>query len=79
MLNIVYLHWSKSRIYNERIFLKQIIIIFFYNFCFIKNFEKPDIKEIFINGGFFVLSNKIFKFIKNDQTRFWKNSNCNLR
>jgi len=31
--------------------------------------EKP---EEFINGGFFVLSNKVFKYLKNDQTIFEK-------
>lgn len=46
-------------------------VVYFKNRNVVKRFvEKPDIKEIFINGGFFVLSNKIFKFIKNDQTRW---------
>ena len=30
--------------------------------------EKPQTNEGWINGGFFVLNSKIFKFIKNDQT-----------
>ena len=46
-------------------------VMYFKNKNVVKKFvEKPDIKEIFINGGFFVLSNKIFKFIKNDITRW---------
>ena len=46
-------------------------VVYFKKRNVVKKFiEKPDIKEIFINGGFFVLSNKIFKFIKNDQTRW---------
>ncbi len=32
--------------------------------------EKPDGDGGWINGGFFVLSNKIFKYIENDQTSF---------
>ena len=32
--------------------------------------EKPNIKDIYINGGFFVLSPKIFKYIKGDSTRW---------
>ena len=34
--------------------------------------EKPKNKNYFINGGFFVLSKKIFNFIKNDSTIFEK-------
>ena len=46
-------------------------VVYFKKRNVVKKFiEKPDIKEIFINGGFFVLSNKIFKFIKDDQTRW---------
>ena len=46
-------------------------VVYLKNKNIVKKFvEKPDIKEIFINGGFFVLSNKIFKFIKDDQTRW---------
>jgi len=46
-------------------------VVYFKNKNIVKKFvEKPDIKEIFINGGFFVLSSKIFRFIKNDQTRW---------
>ena len=46
-------------------------VVYFKNKNVVKKFvEKPDIKEIFINGGFFVLSNKIFKYIKNDNTRW---------
>ncbi len=46
-------------------------VVYLKNKNIVKKFvEKPDIKEIFINGGFFVLSNKIFKFIKNDLTRW---------
>jgi len=46
-------------------------VIYFKNKNIVKKFvEKPDIKEIFINGGFFVLSNKIFRFIKDDLTRW---------
>jgi len=40
-----------------------------------KNFKIKTIKEKpeeFINGGFFVLSNKVFKYLKNDQTIFEK-------
>lgn len=40
--------------------------------------EKPKKKNYFINGGFFVLSKKIFKFIKNDQTIFEKKPLINL-
>lgn len=32
--------------------------------------EKPQAKAGWINGGFFVLSNKIFRYIKNDNTIF---------
>ncbi len=40
----------------------------------VKNFtEKPIIKDNYINGGFFVLSNKIFKYIKNNST-MWEQS-----
>ncbi len=46
-------------------------VVYFKNKNTVKEFvEKPDIKEIFINGGFFVLNNKIFKFIKDDFTRW---------
>ena len=46
-------------------------VVYFKNKNIVKEFvEKPDIKEIFINGGFFVLNKKIFKFIKNDLTRW---------
>ena len=46
-------------------------VVYFKNKNTVKEFvEKPDIKEIFINGGFFVLSSKIFKFIKDDFTRW---------
>ncbi len=46
-------------------------VIYFKNKNIVKKFvEKPDIKEIFINGGFFILSNKIFKFISDDTTRW---------
>jgi len=46
-------------------------VVYFKNKNTVKKFvEKPDIKEIFINGGFFVLNNKIFKFIKDDLTRW---------
>tara|TARA_B110000971_G_scaffold161128_1_gene164686 strand:- start:110 stop:826 length:717 start_codon:yes stop_codon:yes gene_type:complete len=39
----------------------------------VKNFiEKPQVKAGWINGGFFVLSNKIFKYIDNDATIFEK-------
>ena len=34
--------------------------------------EKPEIKSSWINGGFFVLSQKIFSFIKNDSSSFEK-------
>ena len=34
----------------------------------IKFVEKPNIKEIYINGGFFVLANKIFKYIHGYKT-----------
>jgi len=40
-----------------------------------KNFKIKSIKEKpeeFINGGFFVLSNKVFKYLKNDRTIFEK-------
>jgi glucose-1-phosphate cytidylyltransferase len=46
-------------------------VVYFKNKNIVREFvEKPDIKEIFINGGFFVLNNKIFKFIKNDSIRW---------
>jgi len=46
-------------------------VVYLKNKNVVKQFvEKPDIKEIFINGGFFVLSNKIFKYIRNDNTRW---------
>ncbi len=35
-----------------------------------KFIEKPNIKEIHINGGFFVLSTKIFDYISGDKTRW---------
>ena len=35
--------------------------------------EKPRENNILINGGFFVLNKKIFKFIKNDKTIFEEN------
>ena len=35
-----------------------------------KFIEKPNIKEIYINGGFFILTNKIFKYIPGDKTRW---------
>ena len=34
--------------------------------------EKPDIKSSWINGGFFVLNFKVFRFIKNFKTSFEK-------
>jgi glucose-1-phosphate cytidylyltransferase len=34
--------------------------------------EKPEIKSSWINGGFFVLNQKIFSFIKNDSSSFEK-------
>ena len=40
--------------------------------------EKPKNKNYYINGGFFVLSNKIFNFIKNDKTVFEKKPLINL-
>ena len=44
-------------------------VVYFKNKNIVKKFvEKPNIKEIYINGGFFVLSNKIFKYIRNDKT-----------
>tara|TARA_Y100001958_G_C21172381_1_gene503896 strand:- start:315 stop:1082 length:768 start_codon:yes stop_codon:yes gene_type:complete len=46
-------------------------VVYFKNKNIVKSFvEKPDIKEVFINGGFFVLKKNIFKFIKNDLTRW---------
>ena len=35
--------------------------------------EKPDIKGATINGGFFIISNKIFNYIKGDKDIFEKN------
>jgi|TARA_B100001964_G_scaffold30888_1_gene32035 glucose-1-phosphate cytidylyltransferase len=32
--------------------------------------EKPNIKKIYINGGFFVLSPKIIKYIKSNNSRW---------
>ena len=40
--------------------------------------EKPKNNNYYINGGFFVLSKKIFNFIKNDQTIFEKKPLINL-
>jgi len=37
-----------------------------------KFYEKPIISKDWINGGFFVLSKKVIKFIKNDKT-IWEN------
>lgn len=49
-------------------------VVYFKNKNTVKKFvEKPNIKEIFINGGFFVLTNKIFKYIKNSKTRWEAN------
>jgi len=49
-------------------------VVYFKNKNTVKKFiEKPNIKEIFINGGFFVLTNKIFKYIKNNKTRWEAN------
>jgi glucose-1-phosphate cytidylyltransferase len=46
-------------------------VMYFKNRNIVKSFiEKPNIKEIYINGGFFILTNKIFKYIKNDNTRW---------
>ena len=37
----------------------------------VKSFiEKPQLNSGWINGGFFVLNKKIFKYIKNDKTVF---------
>ena len=45
----------------------------------IKKFkEKPQISSSWINGGFFVLNSKIFKFIKNDKTMLEKEPLENL-
>ena len=40
------------------------------NNCLVKNIKEKPIE--YINGGFFVLSNKIFSFLKNDKTIFEK-------
>ena len=41
-------------------------VVYFKNKNIVREFvEKPDIKEIFINGGFFVLSKKAIKYIDN--------------
>ena len=40
------------------------------NFQVQKFQEKPQAKAGWINGGFFVLNKKVFKFLKNDQTIF---------
>ena len=46
-------------------------VVYFKNKNTVKKFvEKPNIKEIYINGGFFVLTNKIFKYIHGDKTRW---------
>lgn len=46
-------------------------VVYFKNKTTVKKFvEKPTIKELFINGGFFVLTNKIFKYIKDYKTRW---------
>jgi|TARA_B110000027_G_scaffold102273_1_gene108194 glucose-1-phosphate cytidylyltransferase len=46
-------------------------VVYFKKKNIVKKFlEKPDIKEVYINGGFFVLTNKIFQYIKNDKTRW---------
>ena len=45
----------------------------------VNNFnEKPIIKNNYINGGFFVLSNKIFDYIKNNSTMWEKEPLHNL-
>ena len=46
-------------------------VVYFKNKNIVKKFlEKPNIKHIYINGGFFVLSSKIFNYIKSDKTRW---------
>jgi len=46
-------------------------IVYFKKRNIVKKFlEKPNIKEIYINGGFFILTNKIFKYIPGDKTRW---------
>ena len=46
-------------------------VVYFKQKNIVKSFvEKPDIKEIFINGGFFVLRRNIFNYINNDLTRW---------
>ena len=40
--------------------------------------EKPKNKNYYINGGFFVLSREIFRYIKNDQAIFEKKPLINL-
>ncbi len=46
-------------------------IVYFKKRNIVKKFlEKPNIKEIYINGGFFILSPKILKYIKSSKTRW---------
>ena len=46
-------------------------IVYFKKRNIVKKFlEKPNIKEIYINGGFFILNPKIFKYIKGSKTRW---------
>tara|TARA_Y100000590_G_scaffold399367_1_gene482544 strand:+ start:53 stop:814 length:762 start_codon:yes stop_codon:yes gene_type:complete len=46
-------------------------VVYFKNKNTVKKFvEKPNIKEIYINGGFFILTNEIFKYINGDKTRW---------
>jgi|TARA_Y100000310_G_scaffold35024_1_gene33141 glucose-1-phosphate cytidylyltransferase len=46
-------------------------IVYFKKRNIVKKFlEKPNIKEIYINGGFFILSPKVFKYIKDSRTRW---------
>ena len=46
-------------------------IVYFKKRNIVKKFlEKPNIKEIYINGGFFILTKKIFKYIPGDKTRW---------
>ena len=46
-------------------------IVYFKKRNIVKKFlEKPNIKEVYINGGFFILNPKILKYIKSPKTRW---------
>ena len=46
-------------------------VVYFKKKNIVKSFlEKPNIKKIYINGGFFILSPKVINYIKSDNSRW---------